>query len=465
MTSMSSTTNDSQVQSSNGFQSAEEAIDWIVNLVKFGVRPGLKRMEKLMELLEHPERRLKFIHIAGTNGKGSVCAYLTEVLKQSGYGVGTFTSPYIEKYTDRIRYNGVNIADEDLLLAVNKLKPLVDQVAASDLGQPTMFEVSTAVAIYYYARISCPDYVVWETGLGGRLDSTNIVKSILTVITNVGHDHMDILGDSLELVAAEKAAIIKAGVPVVSAVDQPGVIEVVEQEAAAKNCTLYLSGRKFRYETVSTKENEQIFNFDGPFRKIEQVAISMNGVHQLQNASLALMTLELLRQYYALIIEDEVLLRAMKETSWAGRMEMVSTEPRILIDGAHNPEGGAVLAQALRDTYSYNKLHFVMGMLSTKNHSGYLRHILPMVNTLILTEPVWHKKEEAAKLAELAASLIQEMSLPDIEIIVEPDWKAALELVKSKTAENDLAVVSGTLYLIGDVRSWILHQTDSEKGW
>lgn len=465
MTSMSSTTNDSQVQSSNGFQSAEEAIDWIVNLVKFGVRPGLKRMEKLMELLEHPERRLKFIHIAGTNGKGSVCAYLTEVLKQSGYGVGTFTSPYIEKYTDRIRYNGVNIADEDLLLAVNKLKPLVDQVAASDLGQPTMFEVSTAVAIYYYARISCPDYVVWETGLGGRLDSTNIVKSILTVITNVGHDHMDILGDSLELVAAEKAAIIKAGVPVVSAVDQPSVIEVVEQEATAKNCTLYLSGRKFRYETVSTKENEQIFNFDGPFRTIEQVTISMNGVHQLQNASLALMTLELLRQYYALIIEDEVLLRAMKKTSWAGRMEMVSTEPRILIDGAHNPEGGAVLAQALRDTYSYNKLHFVMGMLSTKNHSGYLRHILPMVNTLILTEPVWHKKEEAAKLAELAASLIQEMGLPDIEIIVEPDWKAALELVKSKTAENDLAVVSGTLYLIGDVRSWILHQTDSEKGW
>ncbi|WP_091163588.1 folylpolyglutamate synthase/dihydrofolate synthase family protein [Paenibacillus sp. 1_12] len=461
---MSSTT-DPQVQSSNGFQSVEEAVDWIVNLVKFGVRPGLKRMEKLMELLEYPERRLKFIHIAGTNGKGSVCAYLTEALKQSGYGVGTFTSPYIEKYTDRIRYNGVNIADEDLLLAVNKLKPLVDQVAASELGQPTMFEVSTAVAIYYYARISCPDYVVWETGLGGRLDSTNIVKPILTVITNVGHDHMDILGDTLELVAAEKAAIIKAGVPIVSAVDQPGVIEVVEQEAKDKNSTLYLSGRKFRYETITTQENEQIFNFEGPFRKIEQVTISMNGIHQQQNAALALMTLELLRQYYALIIEDEILLKAMKETRWAGRLEMVSTEPRILIDGAHNPEGGAVLAQALRDTYHYNKLHFVMGMLSTKNHSGYLRHILPLVNTLILTEPVWHKKEEAAKLAELAASLIQELGLPDIEIVVEPDWKAALELVKGKTAENDLAVVSGTLYLIGDVRSWILHQTDSEKGW
>ncbi|NHN30105.1 bifunctional folylpolyglutamate synthase/dihydrofolate synthase [Paenibacillus sp. S3N08] len=422
-------------------------------------------MERLMELLGNPERRLKFIHIAGTNGKGSVCAYLTEVLKQSDYGVGTFTSPYIEKYTDRIRWNGSNMADEDLLFTVNKLKPLVDQVAASELGQPTMFEVSTAVAIDYFAKTACVDYVVWETGLGGRLDSTNIVKSIMTVITNVGHDHMEILGNTLEAVAAEKAAIIKAGMPVVSAVDQPGLIDILAQEAKSKNCTLYLNNRNFRYEVLSSQENEQIFNFEGPFRSINQVCISMNGTHQLQNAAVALMTLELLRQYYALIIEDDVLLRAMKETRWAGRLEMVSTEPRILIDGAHNPEGGAALAQALRDTYRYDQLHFVMGMLSTKNHSGYLRHILPLVNTLIVTEPVWYKKEEATKLAELAATIAKEMNLPDIEIIAEPDWRVALELAKSRTTEKDLAVVSGTLYLIGDVRSWILYQSDSEKGW
>jgi dihydrofolate synthase/folylpolyglutamate synthase len=447
------------------FGSAGEAVNWIVNLVKFGVKPGLKRMEKLMEMLDYPERRLKFIHVSGTNGKGSVCAYLTEVIKQSGYGVGTFTSPYIEKYTDRIRYNGENISDEDLLNVVNKLKPMVDEIAASELGQPTMFEVSTALAIQYFARISCPDYVVWETGLGGRLDSTNIVKPILTVITNVGHDHMEILGDKLELVAAEKAGIIKAGVPVVSAVDQPEVVSVIEQKAKEKNCTLYLSGRQFAYEAVSSQENDQQLNFTGPFRSIEHVGISLNGYHQLQNASVALMTIELLRQYYAFIVEDEVLLRAMKETKWAGRLEMISTAPRILIDGAHNPEGGAALAQALRDTYSYNKLHFIMGMLSTKNHSGYLRHILPLVDTLILTEPDWHKKEDAGKLAELAKSLVQEMGISDVVIIAEPNWKAALELIRSRTAEDDLAVVSGTLYLIGDVRSWILYQSDSEKGW
>ncbi|MCR8629603.1 bifunctional folylpolyglutamate synthase/dihydrofolate synthase [Paenibacillus radicis (ex Xue et al. 2023)] len=452
-------------QSNVSFQSAADAVDWIVNLVKFGVRPGLKRMEKLMELLGNPERRLKFIHVAGTNGKGSVCAYLTEVLKQSGYGVGTFTSPYIEKYADRIRYNGQNIADDDLLSVVNKLKPIVDEIAASELGQPTMFEVSTAAAIEYFARISCPDYVVWETGLGGRLDSTNIVSPILTVITNVGHDHMDVLGDTLEKVAGEKAGIIKSGVPVVSAVTQPEVIDVIEQTAKAKNSTLYLMNRNFHFESLSSLENDQTFDFFGPYRNMTGLGISLNGKHQLTNASVALMAIELLRQFYALIVEDEVLLQAMKETKWAGRLEMVSHSPRILIDGAHNPEGGAALAQALRDTYHYNKLHFMMGMLSTKNHSGYLRHILPLVDTLILTEPNWHKKEEASRLADLAETLLKELGRSDVDVIVEPDWKTALDRLNSLIGQDDLAVVSGTLYLIGDVRSWILHQTDSEKGW
>jgi len=451
--------------SGTAFQSASEAIDWIVHLIPFGIKPGLNRMEKLMELLDNPERRLKFIHVAGTNGKGSVCAYLTEILKQSGYDVGTFTSPYIEKYTDRIRLNGENISEEDLLRVVNKIKPLVDEIAASELGQPTMFEVSTAVAIEYFAHVSYPDFVVWETGLGGRLDSTNVVSPILSIITNVGHDHMEILGDSIEKVAAEKAGIIKAGVPVVSAVSQPEAIEVLEQTAKQKNSTLYLLNRQFRYEVLSSKENDQTFAFQSPFRPIPKIGITMNGQHQLQNASVALMAIELMRQYYALIVEDDVLQDAMRATKWAGRLEMISQSPRILIDGAHNPEGGAVLAQALRETYTYNKLHFVMGMLSTKNHSEYLRHILPLVDTLILTEPDWHKKEDAVKLAELARTLLQEIDRKDVEVIVEPDWKAALEQVKARTAQDDLAVVSGTLYLIGDVRSWVLHQSDSEKGW
>jgi dihydrofolate synthase/folylpolyglutamate synthase len=447
-----------------GFEHYDKAIDWIVGRVAFGIKPGLDRMEALMDRLGNPERRLKFIHVAGTNGKGSTCAFLTEVLIQSGYDVGTFTSPYIEKYASRMQYNGKNIADSDLLQLCNKLQPHVEAIAETELGSPTMFEVSTALAILYYATVVYPDYVVWETGLGGRLDSTNIVNPVVSVITNVGHDHMEILGDSIEKVMSEKAGIIKAGVPVVSAVDQPEAIAVLDEICAKQKTTLYLLNRQFSFHTVSSKLNEQKFNFEGPFRTLKEQTIALNGAHQLKNAAVAIMTLEVLRQYYALIVEDDVLLRALHETKWPGRLEMVSEQPRILLDGAHNPEGAQTLAAALKQTYPFKKLHLMMGMMATKHHSDYLRHILPMVDTLVVTEPDFRNKMEATKLAAIAKALVEELNL-QVKMIVEPDWKQAWIRLKDLTASEDLGVISGTLYLVSDVRSWILYHSDSEKGW
>lgn len=446
------------------FVTYREAVDWITGLVSFGMKPGLKRMELLMEKLDHPERRLKFIHVAGTNGKGSTCAYLTSVLRRCGYDVGTFTSPYLISYADRIQYNQEPIPEETLLKLVNEIKPYVDEIASGEYGSPTMFEVSTTLAIAYFARVAYPDYVVWETGLGGRLDSTNIVTPVVTVITNIGHDHMDVLGDSLPKVAAEKAGIIKAGVPVITAIEQPECLEVVRQAAADKKATLYELGRQYRFTPGDPKLDDQSLDFEGPFRRIPDVHISLNGAHQLKNAAAALMTIEVLRQYYALIVEDEDLYSGMREARWPGRLELVSGHPRILLDGAHNPEGAETLAQALKDLYAYGKLHFMMGMLASKNHSGYLRHILPLVDTLIMTEPDFHKKGDASELAKLARELQHDMGR-EAKIVVEPDWKRALELLLQTTGQGDLAVVSGTLYLISDVRSWLLHQTASEKGW
>jgi dihydrofolate synthase/folylpolyglutamate synthase len=446
------------------FKTGADAVDWIVKLMPFGIKPGLKRMELLMEKLDHPERRLKFIHVAGTNGKGSTCAYLSRVIHQCGYDVGSFTSPYLEKYTNRISYNGNDIEEEALVSLTNQLRPIVEEIAQTDLGSPTMFEVSTALAILYFARVCFPDYVIWETGLGGNLDSTNIVIPVVSVITNVGHDHMDILGDTLEQIAMEKAGIIKPGVPVVTAIEQPELLAIVAERAKAKKASLYSLGNQFRYETVSGEMDRQSFHFYGPFRELKEVPVSLNGRHQLINAAAAVMTLEVLRQYYAFIVEDEDLYKGLSETRWPGRLEMVSEEPRILLDGAHNPEGAQTLAAALTDVYTYKKLHFMMGMLSTKNHTGYLRHILPLVDTLIITEPDFHKKGDAHQLAELARELLREIDR-QVEVIVEPGWKLALESLTSRTEQDDLAVVSGTLYLISDVRSWITYQTDSEKGW
>ncbi|GIO12502.1 bifunctional folylpolyglutamate synthase/dihydrofolate synthase [Cohnella xylanilytica] len=457
--------NDETVQ--QPFRTAAEAVAWITGLMPtVGIRPGLERMNLLMERLNHPHRRLKFIHVAGTNGKGSVCAYLTSVLRKCGYDVGTFTSPYITSYANRFQYNGQDIADEDLVRLANRLKPLSEELAATEWGPLTMFEVTTALAILYYGTVTFPDYVVWETGLGGRLDVTNIVNPIVSVITNIGHDHMDLLGPTLSDIAYEKAGIIKPGVPVVTAVSQPETIDVIRRTAESKRSTLYLLGEKFSLETMSVSENETRFSFEGPFRAIGPLTISLNGAHQATNAAVAVMTLEVLRQYYALILEDDALAEGLKETAWPGRLEMVSREPRILLDGAHNPEGMKALAEALRDVYSYDTLNMMIAMMPNKNHDESLKHILPMVNSLIVTEPDFHKKMNADELAGIAKRLQSELGGPR-DIVVEPDWRSALERLRGMAGDGErtLSVVTGTLYLIADARSWLLHQTKSEKGW
>lgn len=447
-------------------QSYQEAVDWITGLVAFGIRPGLDRIARLMELLGNPHRRLKFIHVAGTNGKGSTCAFLTSVLQRSGYDVGTFTSPYITKFTNRFQYNGVDIEEETLLSLANELKPHVEAIAETGLGSPTMFEVSTALAILFYARVTYPDYVVWETGLGGRLDVTNIVHPVISVITNVGYDHMDRLGDTLEEIASEKAGIIKAGVPVVSAVVQPEAIEVVKRAAAEKRSTLYLLGEQFRETALSVQEDAQSFRFEGLFRNIEPLTITLNGAHQRTNAAVAVMTLEVLRQYSALVVEDEALEEGLRTAAWPGRLEMVRRKPRILVDGAHNPEGAEMLADALKNTYRYDRLHLMMGMVENKNHHDTIKHILPIVDSIIVTEPNYRMKKSANELAELIQDLRQQTpgSRP-FELIVEKDWQAALGKLQQLTGDADLGVVTGTLYLVADVRSSLLYNSESEKGW
>lgn len=441
-----------------------EAVDWINGLIPFGIRPGLERIELLMERLGNPHRRLKFIHVAGTNGKGSTCAFLTRVLLECGYHTGTYTSPYITKFTNRFQYDGEDIPEETLLALSNRIRPLVEEIAGSELGSPTMFEVSTAIAILYFAEVCYPDVVVWETGLGGRMDVTNIVTPIVSLITNIGYDHTDVLGDTVEQIAFEKAGIIKPGVPVVSCVDQPEAIRVIKEKAESCRSSLYLLGEQFHFERLSVQHTEQRILFRGPFREVE-ISLSMAGEHQCRNASGAMMALELLRQYMAFVLEDDSVERGFRHTSWAGRLEMVTQEPRIVLDGAHNPEGAASLAKALVETYRYRKLNLMMGMLSNKHHRGYLQHILPIVDTLILTEPDFRRKLDTDALLSLVEELRDQYAKPGLEIIVERDWKKALALLESRTEPEDLGVVTGTLYMISDVRATLLHQTDSEKGW
>lgn len=446
------------------FDSYSEAVEWIYGLIPSGMKPGLKRMQHLMEKLKHPERKLKFIHVGGTNGKGSTCAYLNQVLLQCGYDVGCFTSPYIEKFTDRIQYNGSGISEEQITAVCNILYPIAEEMRASEYGVPSMFEVVTALAIYYYANVVFPDFVVLEVGLGGRLDSTNVVRPILSVITNIGFDHTELLGDTADKIAAEKAGIIKSGTAVVSAVEQPEAVDVIRRTAQKNQSTLYLLGEQYNCEPVHSELDRQVFHLRTPFREWNHVAVSLNGEHQQKNAAVALMALDVLKQYYAVVMDDEDVYQGMLQTKWPGRLEMVHSHPRVLVDGAHNAEGAAALVQAIQTLYPHRKLRLMMGMISTKNHTSYFKHILPIVDTIILTEPDFHKKTDAVKLAEKLAAVKQELN-SEADIRVEKDWRKALDLLLDLTEEEDLAVATGTLYLISDVRSWLLHQHDSEKGW
>lgn len=445
-------------------QTYVEAVDWINGLIPFGIRPGLERIEALMARLGNPHRRLKFIHVAGTNGKGSTCAFLTSVLLQAGYDVGTFTSPYITKFTNRFQYNGEDIPEETLLKIANRLHPLVQEMASTPLGSPTMFEVSTTLALLYYAEECYPDVVVWETGLGGRMDVTNIVTPVVSVITNIGMDHTDLLGDTVEAIAWEKAGIIKPGVPVVTCASQPEAIKVITDRAQELRSTAYVAGQQFSYRRVDRDENSQTIHFTGPFRELD-IRICMKGTYQCDNAAGALMALEVLRQYMAFVLEDKDLVQGFEHAFWAGRFEKVVDDPRIVLDGAHNPEGAESLAQSIKDVYPHKRLNLMMGMLENKHHEAYLQHILPLVDTLILTEPDFRRKMDAAKLQDVVEQVRPGFAKKELEIIVEPDWVKALELLKSRTEAEDLGVVSGTLYLIADVRAALLHQTDSEKGW
>lgn len=455
--------------SGKAFETADEAVAWISGLAPVvGIKPGLERMELLLERLGHPHRRLRFIHVAGTNGKGSVCALLASVLRQSGYDVGLFTSPYLTSFADRIDYNGQAMPEDAIVRLANRLKPLSDELASSEWGPLTAFELTTAMAILYYATVTFPDYVVWETGLGGRLDVTNVVTPVISVITNVGHDHMDLLGPAISDIAREKAGIIKSGVPVVSTVLQPEAAAIVRETAAARKATLYQLGDQFSYEAGAAGDASQSFSFTDTFRRLDDLELGLAGPHQLMNASAALMAIDVLRTYYALIVDEEQLREGLRGAFWPGRLELVSREPRILLDGAHNPEGMAALAEALRSLYAYSKLNVLIAMMPNKNHEDTLRHILPMVNTLVVTEPDHHRKMAADELASVARNTALAAGGP-AAIIVEPDWRRALDTIQSLAAADaeaePLTLVTGTLYLIADVRSWLVDRKTSDKGW
>jgi len=430
----------------------EEAITWIHQLQTLGIKPGLKRMEWMLERLDHPERKLKFVHIAGTNGKGSTLSFIAQVLKKSGYQVGTFTSPYLIDFTNRIQVNGNDISADDLVHVLNQVIPLAEELETSEWGAPTEFEVVTVIALLYFATIAYPDIVLWEVGLGGRLDSTNIVIPVVSVITNVGHDHMDLLGEDIPSIAREKAGIIKPGVPVVSGIEDQEAVAIIKETAKSKKAKVYQLNEQFFVKTHKIDGKGSIFEFKDPFFIMPDMKIQMVGSHQVNNAAVALMTLQLLRQYYAFYIEEDAFYSGMKHTFWPGRFEVLAENPTLVIDGAHNPEAAQRLAETL-ELFEYERLLLVTGILKDKEVKDFYRPLLPLADQLFVTKPDSPRAASVDDVVRIIQTMDQQVQADQIE-----DWRKAVNQALALANPNDMILVTGSLYLVSDARKYLLNE-------
>ncbi|WAA11590.1 bifunctional folylpolyglutamate synthase/dihydrofolate synthase [Fervidibacillus halotolerans] len=428
------------------FATSEDVIRWIHEQKSLGIKPGLKRMQWMMERLDYPERRLRTIHIGGTNGKGSTTAFLRSILQEAGFEVGTFTSPYIETFHERISVNGQPIQDEDLVKAATVIKPLADELKDSSLGAPTEFELITAICFYYFANIHPVDFVLVEVGLGGRLDSTNIIHPLLSIITNIGYDHMHILGSTIDQIAREKAGIIKNGVPVITASLNEQAKKIIEEKAKEKKSKLYEFGNHFRADNIQKGNFQEQFTVTTLFHQYESLAISLLGTHQIRNASVAVMAAELLNTYYSFVIEKEAIYNGLKKATWPGRFEILSKNPAIVLDGAHNKEGLESLILTAKRHFPDKKGTVLFTALHDKPLEMMVQQLDRTDYHIVFTQFSFPRASKVDDLYRISNSTRKELA---------PDWQQYLEQ-KIRTLHNDeLLIVTGSLYFISEVKAFL----------
>ncbi len=436
-----------------------EALEWIHGLGRFGTRPGLERITELMRLLGNPHHEVRFVHVGGTNGKGSTAAMIASILRSAGYKIGLYTSPYLLSFTNRMAVNGSDIESHELVDLVGRIRPLVDKISSDQkLGPLTEFEVVTAIALTYFAHRKV-DLVILEVGLGGRLDATNIVNPLLSIITNVSLEHTDVLGNTVEAIAAEKAGIIKKGRPLLTAAEDRRVLSVLEERCRRLKAPLYrvypTGGEKVELPPEKPAATLQKITTEGQYFKyrgfsvlLENVFLSLRGLYQVTNAATALAAVELLGDQ-GFRVQEAQLRSGLAETSWPGRLEVFGEKPQLIMDGAHNPAAIEKLAAAMPRYFIYNRLILVIGMLADKDTEAMLKHILPLADSIIFTRPVLPR---AADPAEIAAFAVSHFKLRcDYRVI--HDHCEALEAALKLAGPDDAILVTGSLYTVSDIRA------------
>jgi dihydrofolate synthase / folylpolyglutamate synthase len=423
----------------------QEAYDWLCSFDKYGWIFGLERVTLLLEKLGNPHQDLHVIHVAGTNGKGSVCKYISSILEKAGYSVGLYLSPHVQRFSERIVVNNQEISQEDFAMLVTQIKPMVESLKKQG-NTPTFFEIVTALAFLHF-RSSSVDYAVIEVGLGGRFDATNVVHPLVSVITNISLEHTDILGKDIASIASEKAGIIKDHVPVVSAAVGDARV-TIEQIASERNAPVLWIDQAM-WKRRSYHGNQQEFLIQGSFKDYS-VKTSMLGQHQGENIALAIAAVEQL-QMGGMYLTDSDILEGIEAATHPGRMEIISEEPLILLDGAHNPAGMLMLVKTLQEDFSSYRLILVLGVLKDKDLRTMVSTIVPVSDVVIVTKSTNPRAADPQMLKEMIHGLD-----PDKTIFVEDLIPRAIDHAKRTAKQKDLICVTGSLFTVGEARSYVL---------
>lgn len=415
----------------------QETMDFIHQTDWKGSRLGLERMADLMARLGNPQNDLHFVHVAGTNGKGSVCITLSSILTAAGYCTGLYTSPHLFRLNERMKINDMDISDKDLIALAERVKPVVQQME----DQPTEFEIITAMAFLYFKQQQC-DVVVLEVGLGGRLDATNIIKPpIVAVICNIGLEHTEILGDTLEKIAKEKAGIIKERTTTVLYGQCQEVENVIRQRCQFTQSKLRITDALLQRQ-ISESLDGQILDY----RNRKNLRLHLLGTYQYKNAAVALDTVDVLK-HNGYSISEESIANGFAKVEWPGRFEVLQRNPLVLVDGAHNPNGVDELAVCLEHYLPDKKVTFIMGVMADKDYRTMLRTILPFAEQVITVTP---ENDRALSSAKLKKEIEAVSHTPAFDA---GGVKEGLDYAVRNNADDCIICAFGSLYQVGEIRA------------
>ncbi|WP_317856111.1 folylpolyglutamate synthase/dihydrofolate synthase family protein [Chakrabartyella piscis] len=424
-----------------------ESIQFLETEIGFASCPGLERVAELLKRMGNPQNSLSITHVAGTNGKGSATAMLSSILQEAGYKTGAYTSPHLERYNERFVIDGVEITDDDFSEIITEVRTHWEEMKAENLDLPTLFEVVTVAAFLYFAKKQV-DVLILEVGLGGRFDATNIVETpLISLIMSISIDHTDFLGNTLGEIAKEKAGIIKKNCPVVLYSQEELVYNIVQNTAILLDAPFHMVEEPTVIIHSETLEGT-CFSVHTKDFAYKQITLSLLGKHQVQNCIAVLETCFVLQEK-GLCITQEHVISGLAKTKWAGRLEIIGQEPLLLIDGAHNRDGIYRLSECIATYFTDKQITLVLGVLGDKEYEDMANSILPYASRVILTEPHSHRKLAVGSLAEVAQKF-------EIPMFLEEIIENAIDKAISITPKDDVILCCGSLYLIGDIRKYIL---------